>query len=180
MCKELNSSQLKQIQEESRLCYYQSITFSKYYELKELSEEDSGKYKEKISSTDINTLQDLVRNIENDINNINKTMKTYSSIPIDRSTIITTESSSNEDEEILKNKVEDKLYLYILCINRKHIFELNIENTELINILKNINNDVENNKLSTIELEEIYKKCEEIFSELSKRVYIYIYMMIII
>lgn len=112
MCKELNSSQLKQIQEESRLYYYESITFSKYYELKELSEEDSEKYKDKIYTTDINTLQDLIKNMENDINNINKTIKTYSSMPIDRSTIFTTESSSNE-EETMKNKITDKLYLYI-------------------------------------------------------------------
>lgn len=113
MCKELNSSQLKQIQEESRLYYYESITFSKYYELKELSEEDSEKYKDKIYSSDINTLQDLIKNMENDINNINKTIKTYSSMPIDRSTIFTTESSSNEEEETMKNKITDKLYLYI-------------------------------------------------------------------
>lgn len=113
MCKELNSSQLKQIQEESRLYYYESITFSKYYELKELSEEDSEKYKDKIYSTDINTLQDLIKNMENDINNINKTIKTYSSMPIDRSTIFTTESSSNEEEETMKNKITDKLYLYL-------------------------------------------------------------------
>lgn len=112
MCKELNSSQLKQIQEESRLYYYESITFSKYYELKELSEEDSEKYKDKIYTTDINTLQDLIKNMENDINNINKKIKTYSSMPIDRSTIFTTESSSNE-EETMKNKITDKLYLYI-------------------------------------------------------------------
>lgn len=117
MCKELNSSQLKQIQEESRLYYYESITFSKYYELKELSEEDSEKYKEKIYTTDINTLQDLIKNMENDINNINKKIKTYSSMPIDRSTIFTTESSSNEEEETMKNKITDKLYLYILLIN---------------------------------------------------------------
>lgn len=113
MCKELNSSQLKQIQEESRLYYYESITFSKYYELKELSEEDSEKYKDKIYTTDINTLQDLIKNMENDINNINKTIKTYSSMPIDRSTIFTTESSSNEEEETMKNKITDKLYLYL-------------------------------------------------------------------
>lgn len=113
MCKELNSSQLKQIQEESRLYYYESITFSKYYELKELSEEDSEKYKDKIYTTDINTLQDLIKNMENDINNINKKIKTYSSMPIDRSTIFTTESSSNEEEETMKNKITDKLYLYI-------------------------------------------------------------------
>lgn len=112
MCKELNSSQLKQIQEESRLYYYESITFSKYYELKELSEEDSEKYKDKIYTTDINTLQNLIKNMENDINNINKKIKTYSSMPIDRSTIFTTESSSNE-EETMKNKITDKLYLYI-------------------------------------------------------------------
>lgn len=112
MCKELNSSQLKQIQEESRLYYYESITFSKYYELKELSEEDSEKYKDKIYTTDINTLQDLIKNMENDINNINKKIKTYSSMPIDRSTIFTTESSSNE-EETMKNKITDKLYIYI-------------------------------------------------------------------
>lgn len=117
MCKELNSSQLKQIQEESRLYYYESITFSKYYELKELSEEDSEKYKDKIYTTDINTLQDLIKNMENDINNINKKIKTYSSMPIDRSTIFTTESSSNEEEETMKNKITDKLYLYILLIN---------------------------------------------------------------
>lgn len=113
MCKELNSSQLKQIQEESRLYYYESITFSKYYELKELSEEDSEKYKDKIYTTDINTLQDLIKNMENDINNINKKIKTYSSMPIDRSTIFTTESSSNEEEETMKNKITDKLYIYI-------------------------------------------------------------------
>lgn len=113
MCKELNSSQLKQIQEESRLYYYESITFSKYYELKELSEEDSEKYKDKIYTTDINTLQDLIKNMENDINNINKKIKTYSSMPIDRSTIFTTESSSNEEEETMKNKITDKLYLYL-------------------------------------------------------------------
>lgn len=113
MCKELNSSQLKQIQEESRLYYYESITFSKYYELKELSEEDSEKYKDKIYTTDINTLQNLIKNMENDINNINKKIKTYSSMPIDRSTIFTTESSSNEEEETMKNKITDKLYLYI-------------------------------------------------------------------
>lgn len=113
MCKELNSSQLKQIQEESRLYYYESITFSKYYELKELSEEDSEKYKDKIYTTDINTLQNLIKNMENDINNINKKIKTYSSMPIDRSTIFTTESSSNEEEETMKNKITDKLYLYL-------------------------------------------------------------------
>lgn len=115
MCKELNSSQLKQIQEESRLYYYESITFSKYYELKELSEEDSEKYKDKIYTTDINTLQDLIKNMENDINNINKKIKTYSSMPIDRSTIFTTESSSNE-EETMKNKITDKLYIYIYIL----------------------------------------------------------------
>lgn len=53
---------------------------------------------------------------------------------------------------------------------RKDIFELNIENPDLMNILKNINKKVENEKLSTTELEEIYKTCEDIYTTLSKNV----------
>lgn len=48
---------------------------------------------------------------------------------------------------------------------------MNIENPDLLDILKRILEKLENEKISTPELDEIYNKCENIYKTLLEKVF---------
>lgn len=114
MCKDLTIDELQKIKNDSRLCYYEAQVYSKYYQLKELSEEESEKYKDDLYNDDVNILQQLIKKIENDISNITiskkgKTAKENHMFSSDSE--LSSLSSPNIDEEMKKMKIDEIMYI---------------------------------------------------------------------